>query len=344
MGHRRCWALAAAAGAATALAAFAKPAEARLTDLSVYLGAVSGLTDGAGLYDFSRGAAPFTYPPFAALVFTPLTWLPAGFVQVAWTLATLTTVVALAVLVTRHLSVRPPLPEPAATAARPGPAGTGQHVPAAVAALALILSAPVSSDVKYGQVSLFLAALVLADFLALRRTPWHGTLIGLAAAIKLTPLIFIPLLWCTGRRTAAVRATATFAGCALIAALALPGDSWAFWTDKVFDVSRLGHITGVGNQSLNGALMRLDVNAHARSVLVLAIGGTIAVAALRRAAREPDPLTAVVVLGAAGVVLSPVSWTHHQIWTVPAGILIMACEKASGSARTSPARRWAARS
>ncbi|WP_240670635.1 glycosyltransferase 87 family protein [Actinoplanes solisilvae] len=299
MGNRRIWGLAAAAATATALAAFWKPPGARLTDLSVYLGAVSGLADGAGLYDFTRGAAPFTYPPFAALLFTPLTWLPVGLVQIGWTLATLSTVAALAILVTRH---------------RP-------DIPAAVAAVALVLSAPVSSDVKYGQVSIFLAALVLADFLALRRTPWHGVLIGLAAAVKLTPLIFIPLLWCTARKPAAARALATFAGCALIAVLALPGDSWTFWTDKVFEVTRLGHITGAGNQSLNGALLRLEVNAHARTVLVLAVGGTIAVAALRRAARHPDPLTAVIVLGAASVVLSPVSWTHHQIWLVLAALL-----------------------
>lgn len=303
MGNRRIWALTAAAATATALAAFWKPAESRLTDLSVYLGAVSGLTDGAGLYDFTRGAAPFTYPPFAALLFTPLTWLPAGVVQIAWTLATLATVLGLAVLVTRHASA---------------PA-----IPAAVGALALTLSAPVSSDLKYGQVSLFLAALVAADFLTLRRTPWHGALIGLAAAIKLTPLIFIPLLWFTGRRAAAV-ATATFAGCGLVAALALPGDSWAFWTDRVFQVSRLGHITGAGNQSLNGALLRLDVPAHARSVLVLAIGGVIAVAALRRAARLHDPLSGIVVLGSAGVVLSPVSWTHHQVWLILAALLPIA--------------------
>ncbi|WP_250002564.1 glycosyltransferase 87 family protein [Actinoplanes sp. M2I2] len=309
MGKRWMWTLAAAAALATATAAFWKPAGARLTDLSVYLGAVSGLADGAGLYDFTRGAAPFTYPPFAALLFTPLTWLPAGVVQIAWTLATLATVAGLAVLVTRQ------------------PAARSQHVPAAVAALALILSAPVSSDIKYGQVSLFLAALVAVDLLALRRTPGHGALIGLAAAIKLTPLIFIPLLWFAGRRAAAAVATATFAGCALVGAATLPTDSWAFWTDKVFRPDRLGYVDGVGNQSLNGALLRLGIAAEARSTLVVAIGGTLAAVALIRAvglARRSDWLAALTVTGAASVILSPVSWTHHQVWLVLAALLPVA--------------------
>ncbi|WP_250037491.1 glycosyltransferase 87 family protein [Paractinoplanes maris] len=417
MGKRWIWVLAGTAALATAASAFWKPAETRLTDLSVYLGAVSGLADGAGLYDFTRGAAPFTYPPFAALLFTPLTWLPVGTVQVLWTLATLATVLGLATLATHHHhprqpSTTPPLSatasstsptasttapptSPTATATAPAsltasttapptspttaattpasltasttarstatttattPASltasttarstspttsttapwpnrwaaarlTGTRLRTAIAALALILSAPVSSDVKYGQVSLFLAALVLADLLALRRTPWHGALIGLAAAVKLTPLIFIPLLWLAGRRIAAAVSAASFAACALIGAAILPGDSWTYWTDKVFQPDRLGHIEGVGNQSLNGALLRLGIAAEARSTLVVAIGGTIAAVALIRAvrlARRSDWLSAAIVVGAASVVLSPVSWTHHQIWLVLAALLPVA--------------------
>ncbi len=303
MGAKKIWIAAGLVAAVTAGSALGKPAEARMTDLSVYLGAVNGLTDGASLYDFTRGAAPFTYPPFAALLFTPLTWLPVIVVQLAWTLATLATVAGLAVLVTRQRT-------------------TGTTT--AFAALALVLSAPVSSDLKYGQVSLFLAALVAVDLLALRRTPWFGALIGVVAAVKLTPLIFIPLLWFAGRRKDAVVAGSTFAGCGLVAALALPGDSWRFWTGEVFHVSRLGYITGVGNQSLNGALMRLDLPTALGTGLVLAIGGAVTLIALRRAARRArhgDWLSAMVVVGAASVVLSPVSWTHHQIWLVLAALL-----------------------
>ncbi|XVV09442.1 glycosyltransferase 87 family protein [Actinoplanes sp. CA-131856] len=279
--------------AITAGMALARPAEVRLSDLSVYLGAVSGLLDGDSLYDFTRGAAPFTYPPFAALLFAPLTWAPVTLVQVAWTLATLGTVVGLARLVT-------------ATHQKEG-------------ILVLLLSAPVVSDLKYGQVSLFLAALIAADLLALRRTPWHGVLIGCAAAVKLTPLIFVPLLWFSGRRRASAMAALTFVGCGAVAALALPGDSWRFWTVEVFQVDRLGYITGVGNQSLNGALLRLGADTR-----WAVLGGVVAALALHRGARlarKGDWLSAMTVVGAGSVVLSPVSWTHHQVWLVLAALL-----------------------
>jgi len=293
------WLPAALAALITAWAVLARPADVRLSDLAVYTGAVEGLTHGASLYDFiSAGNAPFTYPPFAGLVFLPLAGAPAVALQLAWTLATIVTVAGLALLLGR----------PAAPAY----------------ALVLVLSAPVSSDLKYGQVSLFLAALIAVDLLALRRSRWQGLLIGLAAAIKLTPLIFIPLLWLAGRRRAAVLAAATFAGCGALAGLALPADSWRFWTTEVLHVSRLGYITSVGNQSLNGALLRLELSAPLRSAIVLVAGGAIAALALHRAARlarAGDWFSALVLTGAAGVVLSPVSWTHHQIWLVLAALL-----------------------
>jgi alpha-1,2-mannosyltransferase len=307
------WLATAVVAALTAYAALRRPADVRLSDLSVYLGAVTGLTDGASLYDFARGNAPYTYPPFAALLFTPLSWLPTLPVQLAWSLATVATVLGLA-----RLAARAHEPRTLAEAGDRRPAVT------AALALALMLSAPVSSDLKYGQVSLFLAGLIALDLLVLRRTPWHGALIGFTAAVKLTPLIFIPLLWYAGRRTAALTATATFAGCAAIAALALPGDSWRFWTTEMFQVSRLGYITSAGNQSLNGALMRFELPVSLRSTLVLLIGGAVAAVALRRGARlakTGDWLSATVVVGAASVVLSPVSWTHHQIWLVLAALL-----------------------
>jgi alpha-1,2-mannosyltransferase len=261
---------------------------ARMPDFQVYLGAVDGLRHGASLYDFARDNAPFTYPPFAGVLFRPLTWPPTIAVQVAWTVATIATVLWLA-------------------------RKTGAK------ALILMLSAPIASDLRYGQVSLFLAAIVVLD--VLRPSRAHGVLVGLAAAVKLTPLIFIPMLWATGRRRAAVIAAGTFAGCGAIGAAVLPSDSWRFWTTEMFHVSRLGAITSVGNQSLNGALMRLDV--PMRAAIALVLGGVIAVLALRRAARATSPLEALIVVGSASIVLSPVSWTHHQVWLVLAVLLPM---------------------
>lgn len=276
----------------TGYVVLSRPPGRRLSDLDVYLGAVEGLRHGESLYDFILGNAPFTYPPFAGLVMVPLTGVPKTGLQVLWTLATVASVVAMARL-----------------------AGRGD---APAVALVLFLSAPVSSDLRYGQVSLFLALMVLGDVL---RPPGRaqGVLIGLAAAIKLTPLIFIPMLWMRGRRRAAVVATVTFVACGALAAVALPGDSWRYWTTEVRDVDRLGFIDSAGNQSLNGALIRLGLPSAGREVIVLLIGGAVALIALHRA-RKLEPLAATVVVGAASVVLSPVSWTHHQVWLVLAAI------------------------
>jgi alpha-1,2-mannosyltransferase len=295
------WLPAALAALITAWAVLGRPAHVRLSDLGVYTGAVDGLRNGASLYDFmSAGNAPFTYPPFAGLLFLPLADVPTLTLQLTWTLATIATVAGLALLL------------------------GGQHRRAPAYALVLMVSAPVSSDLKYGQVSLFLAVLVTVDVLALRHSRVQGVLIGVAAAIKLTPLIFIPMLWFAGRRRAALVATATFGACGALAGIALPADSWRFWTTEVSHVSRLGYITSVGNQSLNGALMRFELPAPARSMIVLVLGGAVAAIALHRAARlgrGGDWLSALVLVGSASVVLSPVSWTHHQVWLVLAALL-----------------------
>ncbi|MFC7532640.1 glycosyltransferase 87 family protein [Actinoplanes sp. GCM10030250] len=319
------------------IVALSRPEHLRLTDLQVYTGAIDSLRNGAGLYDFARnGNAPFTYPPFAALLMLPLAWLPTWLLHVAWTAGTALSAIGLALLFNRRA--------------------------APLIALALMLSAPVSSNFKYGQVSILLALLVATDVLALRHSRHQGVLIGIAAAVKLTPLIFIPMLWLTGRRRAAGIATATFLASGTLAAYLLPAESWRYWTTEVQDVSRLGFITSAGNQSLNGALLRLD--APHRELLATLLAGTIAAIALWSTtklrnpqahtartrhpqmwlpkSRDPqtwppkirdphmwlpeirDPHTALVITGAASVVLSPVSWTHHQVWLVFAAFLPLA--------------------
>jgi alpha-1,2-mannosyltransferase len=294
MRRHAAWAPAILVAVIAGAVALSRPEATRLTDLQVYIGAVDSLRTGPGLYDwFRNGNAPFTYPPFAALLLLPLTHLPTWLLHLAWTAGTALAAAGLAVLFHRRW--------------------------APWIALALMLSAPVSSTFKYGQVSLLLALLVTADVLALRRHRFQGVLIGLAAAIKLTPLIFIPMLWLTGRRRAAGIATGTFLACGALAGYLLPDESWRYWTAEVSDVSRLGFITSVGNQSLNGALLRLDVP-H-RELLATLVAGAIAAVALWHTRSLLSPHAALVITGAAGVVLSPVSWTHHQVWLVLAAFL-----------------------
>jgi len=97
------------------------------------------------------------------------------------------------------------------------------------------------------------------------------------------------------------------------AGLVLPGDSVRYWFTELWRTDRIGNLALSGNQSLNGLLLRLGVSSRAVwlgvAVLVLVVG-------LWRASRSRDPLTGIVIVGAVGVAVSPVSWTHHQIWLV----------------------------
>lgn len=291
--------------AAHAWAILGRPFADRLADLQVYLGSVAELRGGGSLYDFAAvgTGAPFTYPPFAGLVFLPLSVASFPSVAVAWTLATVAVVVLLA-----HVLARTP---------------EGRNHPVALLALVLFAAAPISSNFRFGQISVFLVAAVLADALGVVPARFRGILTGMAAAIKLTPLIFVPYFWFSGRRTVAISATGTFLSATALAGLVLPGESARFWRTEVWNVNRVGHITTGGNQSLNGALLRSGLGDHPRALLVAVLGGLIVVLALIRAVRAQrngSPLTAVIMVGAAGLVLSPVSWTHHQVWLVLAAL------------------------
>ena len=74
--------------------AFATPNGMNLVDLHVYVDGAAALLQG-NLYEFTYAEKtpdfplPFTYPPFAALVFFPLHYLPFTIVGVCWQLATM---------------------------------------------------------------------------------------------------------------------------------------------------------------------------------------------------------------------------------------------------------------
>ncbi|WP_079125940.1 glycosyltransferase 87 family protein [Streptomyces sp. ERV7] len=203
-----------------------------------------------------------------------------------------------------------------------------------VAALA-VWCEPVWTTLRYGQINLLLAVAVLWDLT--RRTGHRGAGagIGLAAAVKLTPALFALFLLLTGLVRArgagwnpwlrqAATAVAVFAGATLAAALALPADSRRFWTSTVFETGRVGHAEDTANQSLRGVLARLLHTADpgawwaAAAVLTAALGLCAAVRAELRGERAG----AVLCCAATALLVSPVSWSHHWVWCVPALVLL----------------------
>jgi alpha-1,2-mannosyltransferase len=271
---------------------------------------------GAGVKVDTAGGnqLPATYPPFAALLFAAISWIPVGALKV---LVTAANIVVLALVV--HLAAklvggwmdRPALAERWALVA-------------AIAGLGLWFE-PVWTTLRYGQINLALIALILFDLTRAPGSKWpRGLGIGLATGIKLTPGVFILWFLLAGRRREAAVSALSALGTMAVGFVLLPRTSVRFWLHKVFDTDQVGKTYITDNQSLSGMIARVthidDPKAlwAVAAVVVLAAGLWVAA---RNAKRGDDVLGA---LGCAvtGLLISPISWSHHWVWAVPVAMLL----------------------
>ena len=291
------------------------------------------------LYDWTgHGGVQFTYPPFAAVIFAVASVLPWTAMRWAMTLSSLAALGLSLWIVFGALGYRD------RPAVRLG-ATLG------VSALALATE-PVQQTLALGQVNLLLMLLVVADLLtggALvpggRTRWWHGFGIGIAAGVKLTPLIFIPYLLLIRRYRQAATAAVVFAATAAVGYAVLPRDSGTYWADGLFlKANRIVFLGTRGNQSLRGILTRLAGSVSAGTVpwivaaVLVAIAGLVAAALLYRA-RQPVP--AMLACALTGLLVSPLSWDHHWVWVAP-GIALLAHLGAAAASRLARAAWWAA--
>jgi alpha-1,2-mannosyltransferase len=287
-----------------------------LFDVRVYRGAARLVLGGGSLYDAPIWQwAPFTYPPFAAVVFTPLALLPLAADKV---LVTIFGVVALFAVLA--LALRLPMAD--GDEARNTQRWRTIVIPVAVAA-ALWLE-PVTATLGYGQINLLIALLVVADLSRRDAAKSKGALIGLAAGLKLTPLIFVPYLLFSRRRRPAVVALGTFAATVAVGYAALPGDTQRFWGGALFlDSGRVGGCCLPANQSLRGAILRLDPSIGSGWLLgVAVVVGVVGLLLAVLASRRGDEAMGFSLCATAGLLASPVSWTHHWTLAVPAVLLL----------------------
>lgn len=310
--------------AASAALVLRRPEAQRLSDLHIYYGAAK--FDGP-LYDYvAENGGPFTYPPFAMVLFRPLSLLPETALGLLWLTMTCAAVIAIARTVTRGASP--------GTGGGPGARAQGQaqaRLLVAGVATALLVSAPVQSNLRFGQVSIFIVLLALIDAGQVVPARYRGVLVGVAAAIKLTPLLFVVYFLVARRYKDAARAGAAFVGCAVITAVLMPGASLRYWGGTIFQTSRIGDLASLGNQSVHGMLLRAGLSPQTLPVVWAVLIAAICGAALLRARRlhlHGEPVRAAVLVGCATVAASPVSWTHHQVWTVLAAMLLVATEGA----------------
>ena len=289
------------------------------TDLFVYQYGGQLVLDGLPLYD-SRDPVMglrFTYPPFAALVMVPLALLPTWLAAALLTGASVGGLAAVVVVVRRALGV-------------PAPGWLVALLTGGAIALE-----PVWQNLTFGQLNLFLTLAVLVDLIWPERR-WSGVLVGIAAGVKLTPLVFVVLLVLVGCRTAAGRAVLAFAGTVAVGFVASPGSSATYWADGLVDAGRVGPPSLAHNQSVYGALTRL-LDGEPPTLLWLAIAGPLSLAALVVGAvwwRRGDRVLGTCLAAVAMLLASPISWSHHWVWAVPVALAMWERNRWAGAAWT----------
>lgn len=249
---------------------------------------------------------PWVYPPFALAPLTPLALLPFSAGLMALYLLDLLAIGGTLYLVTRRLW--PAVGRRGALA-----------VATALLPLTLFLE-PVYSSFGLGQVNILLMGLVMADCLAESPRWPRGMLIGIAAAIKLTPAAF--LLFLVLRRD--YRAAAVAVATAVVATLAGFALNFSAAVEYWFGKGPAHGVSGSAfhtNQSLMGALSRFELPVTAQNGLWLVLSVTVTMAAAF-AVRRVEPVLAVSANALLGLLISPTSWSDHWVWCAP-GLLVL---------------------
>ncbi|WP_375426178.1 glycosyltransferase 87 family protein [uncultured Friedmanniella sp.] len=279
-------------------------------DLQVYVYAVHDML--AGL-DIFQTKTPFwnlyfIYPPIAAVLMVPLAFGPYVMWQVIWT--------AVLVLAQQAVLQRCGIPR-------------GWKLGLLGVAVVLAVE-PIRTTLGYGQVNTMLMALVVLDLLPSRtgrrrRVP-QGVWIGLAAAIKLTPLLFVVFLFLTGRRRAALTGAVSFAVFTGIGAIFLPHQTLSFFTGLSGGDTRTASPLYSGNQSLLGVFFRLGDSSRTTTLLGLGVAGIVALLGAVVGAHwwgRGQRVFAVALVGLCTCLASPLSWTHHYVWILPMAVAVV---------------------
>ena len=282
-------------------------------DLQVYVYAVKDMLAGRDIFATTTPGwnLYFIYPPIAAVLMTPLAFGPYLFWQLAWTTA----------LVGAQQSVL-------------RRCGVPRGWKLALVGLAVVVAVePVRTTLGYGQVNTLLMAMVVADLLppvpgaegGRRRIP-RGALIGLAAAIKLTPALFVVFALLLGKRRLAVTGMISFAVFTGIGALLLPHQTAVFFGGLSGGDTRTASPLYVGNQSLLGVFFRLGDTSRGTTLVGLGVAGLVALLGTFVAAhwwRQGQRVFAVALVGLCTCLASPLSWTHHYVYVVPMGVAVL---------------------
>ena len=303
------WALLAATGVLHVLATLAGSDPFLMVDLAVYVDGARHLTDGT-LYDFFSEPLhlPFTYPPFSAMIFLPLTWLPWTLLRILWQIASFGAIGVMAYSTLRLLGRAGPK--------APSPLRHVRGIVVTITALGLWLE-PVRTTFNYGQINLFLAALLLAGAVAGKE--WMaGFSVGISAGVKLTPAI-TGLYYLLQRRWSAVIWSVVFFVATIgVALVVLPDETVRYFTKLIFDPGRTGPVWSAINQSLRGAIARLaGQDLTSLWLVAAAAAGLLGLWVTWVCLKAGDRAAAFLAVQFTGLLISPISWSHHWVWVLP---------------------------
>lgn len=282
------------------------------SDLEIYRSGALQVLHNASLYlEPVPPGGWFTYPPFAAIVFMPLAWMPLAAAQ---SLVFVVSCAALWVTMWRCSRVL----------------GYRGDRNLAVTCLGLSLLAVDLESVRgtlwQDQINLILMAVIVWDLTRPKSARWRGWTVGLATGVKLTAVVFLPYLLFTKQWRAALSATVFGAATVLIAWIAVPADSREYWLHAVHDVDRIGPVTHPLNQSINGVLANLWAPESPPApvwILLVILAAVLGYGAAVKARRAGRDLLGIVIVGLLACVTPPLAWSHHWVWIAPLLIILL---------------------
>jgi alpha-1,2-mannosyltransferase len=258
----------------------------------------------------------------AAVAFSPFAWLGLSPASVTITVITLVLLLVSTWIVLTRLQVWEH------TSVSREPAWSRRcWLAAGIVALATIYLEPIQANFAFGQINVVLMTLVIADCVP-RRTPWpRGMLLGLAIAVKLTPAVF--LLYFVLRRDGRTVLTAigTVVAASLVGFALAWSDSWEYWTKTIHHTDRIGSAALNTNQNIAGSLARLELSNYTHfllwttacfAVLGLTIWAVRRIAPSSTTVSPDNQVLGLVCVALFGLMVSPVSWSHHWVWALPA--------------------------
>ncbi len=282
------------------------PHGANFVDLHVYVGGAATLTHPGTLYSYVYAdqtpdfPLPFTYPPFAAVVLYPLHFVPFGVLAFLWQVAIVVALYGVVRVSQRLIGV------------------SANRRAAMLWTAVTIWIEPLRSNFDYGQINVFL---VLAVLWAVYTTRWwlSGTLVGSGCRRQVDP---------RGRgHLSAGRAP-------VVGGVVLAGGVPVHHRGVAVRRRRSGPLLlhrPAGRRApgrphrhlVQSVLARRDLP-HSRLRRRLRAAGSgrdrrhgrVAVLAWR-ALDDSDVLGRLLVVELFGLLLSPISWTHHWVWLVP---------------------------